>query len=319
MWHRSVKAAFNIPDNKLPWFPFAYDAGIRIDFDYIFVTAPPFSSFITAYYLAKKMSKPLILDFRDAWLEFPFMPLKGSIIRRIVTHWERKLTDYASLIITVDDNIKKILIEKYPRISKKVFVIPNGYDPDDFTTTEKPNIFTISYLGTIREERDPKNFLQAVDEAVSEHTIQKNKIKIKFIGHIEDIYMKKIKTYRFAETFGHLPYRKALREFSSSHLALMITTGSSYFFPSRQNEYLASSLPILVCGKSEGIHLLEKAFKRGYPGWIYDFNNIEGIKNKIYDIYQDFEDGKTLKGETPYREYTRKNLAKKLAELIKQT
>jgi len=317
-WHKSVKTAINIPDNKLPWFPFAYGAGIRIDCDHIFVTAPPFSSFIIAYYLAKRTGKPLILDFRDAWLEYPFMPYKGRIKRGIVSHWERKLTAYASLIITVDDNIKKILVKRYPHITDKISVIPNGYDPDDFIITEKPDTFTISHLGTIREERNPRYVLQAVEELIFENKIQENEIRIKFIGHIEDAYLNEIKNYKFSKILGHLSYRRALKEFCSSHLALMITTGNTYFFPSRQNEYLASGLPILVCGRSKGIHLLEEAFNKGYPGWICDFRNVEEIKHKIYRIYQDFKKNIIIKGETPYRGFTRKNLTKKLAELIRQ-
>jgi hypothetical protein len=99
----------------------------------------------------------------------------------------------------------------------------------------------------------------------------------------------------------------------------MITTGSEYFFPSRQNEYLASGLPIIVCGKSKGIHLLEEAFERGYPGWIYDYDNVHEMKNKILEMYQKYKKGSIDRGETPYKEFTRKNLTKNLAQLIKQT
>jgi glycosyltransferase involved in cell wall biosynthesis len=319
VWQKPIKQGLNFPDHKLPWLPFAYNAGNKVNFDYIFVTAPPFSSFITGYMLAKSTGKPFIMDFRDAWLEFPFMPYKGKAQKKFVTHWERKLTEYASLIITVDENIKQTLIKKYPRISTKIFVIPNGYDPDDFKITEKPEIFTISYLGTIREERNPENFLQAVNELIKNQKINENNIIVKFIGHIEPHYLEKIKKYKFTKTFGHLPYYKAIKEFSSSHLGLMITTGSTYFFPSRQNEYLAAGLPIIVCGKSKGIHLLQTAFEKGYPGWIYNYNNINGIKQKIYDIYKSFKNKKVIKGETPYKEYTRENLTKKVAGLIKST
>lgn len=317
-WHKTIKEAINFPDNKLPWFPFAYDAGIKSDFDFIFVTAPPFSSFITGYMLAKRTYRPLILDFRDAWLEFPFMPYRGKAKRTFVSYWEAKITNIASLIIVVDENIKKSLTKKYPHIAKKIYVIPNGYDPDDFVTTAKPNIFTVSYLGTVREERNPENFLSAVNALIEQKEINEKDMKVVFIGHIEDRYLKKVKKYPFVNISGHLPYGKAIKEFSSSHCALMITTGSEYFFPSRQNEYLASGLPIIVCGKSKAIHLLEDAFKHDYPGWIYDYNDTEGMKNKIFEIYQNVKNGKILRGHTPYKEYTRKNLTKKLAALIEK-
>lgn len=317
-WQIPIKQGLNFPDNKLPWLPFAYDTGVKTEFDYILATAPPFSSFIIGYVIAKRTGKPFILDFRDAWLEFPFLPYKSKIKKKFVSYWEKKLTEFASLIITVDENIRNSLIKKYPQISNKVFVIPNGYDPDDFIVTDKPNIFTIAYLGTIREERKPQNFLKAISELISKGMVQQKNIKVKFIGHIEDSYLSKIEKYKFVDILGHLPYRRAINEFSSSHLGLMITTGSKYFFPSRQNEYLASGLPIIVCGKSKGIHLLENAFQKGYPGWIYDFNDIDGLKKTIYKIYQDFKNGEIIKGKTPYQEYTRENLTKKLVELIKQ-
>ncbi len=317
-WQMLIKQAINFPDNKIPWCPFAYSTGLRIAHDYIFVTAPPFSSFITGYFLTKKTGKPLILDFRDAWLEFPFMPYRGKIKKKFVSYWEEKVTACASLIITVDENIRNTLIRKYPHISEKIFVIPNGYDPDDFTAIERPDIFTISYLGTIREERNPQQFLHVIDELVVQGKIPAQDIKVKFIGHIEDNYLHQIRKYRFTHILGHLHYKSAIKEFSSSHVGLLITTGSRYFFPSRQNEYLASGLPIIVCGKSEGIHLLEMAFKKGYPGWIYDFDDNKGIREKVHKLYQNFKNGKMVKGITPYKEYTRENLTRRLVALMKQ-
>ncbi len=318
-WHRAIKESINFPDNKLAWLPFAYHAGTKIDYDCIMVTAPPFSAFITGYYLAKKTKKPLILDFRDAWLEFPFMPYRAGLQKWLVSYWEKKITGFASAIIVVDENIKVSLIQKYRALAQKISVISNGYDPDDFPTTKQPDFFTIAYLGTIRAERNPENFLRAVEEFVTQEKISKDAVVVKFIGHIEEPHLTKMKKFSLVKILGHLPYRTALKEFSSAHLGLMITTGSEYFFPSRQNEYLASGLPIVVCGKSKGIHLLEGAFKKGYPGWVYDYGDIKGMTKKIFEIYQLYKNNKLPKGETPFKEYTRENLTKRLADLIKRT
>jgi len=315
-WHLPAKQAMNFPDHKILWLPFAFNAARERKFDYIFVTAPPFSAFLSGYYLTRVLSKPLILDFRDAWLEFPFLPYKTRMKKAYVSHWEEKLVELASLIIVVDNNIKEKLLERYPHIEKKIFVIPNGYDPIDFVIQEKPETFTTSYIGTIREERDPTNILKAISELVKEEKIPGDGIKFKFIGHIEENYLCEINKFPFTEAYGHLPYTHAIKEFSASHLAIMITTGSKYFFPSRQNEYLATGLPIIVCGKSKGIHMLEKAFDKGYPGWVFEYNNIEGIKKQILNVYTKFKQGSIISGTTPYTQYTRRNLTKKLAELI---
>jgi glycosyltransferase involved in cell wall biosynthesis len=315
-WHLPAKQAMNFPDHKIMWLPFAYQAAHNRTFDYIFVTAPPFSAFLIGYYLARATLKPLVIDFRDAWLEFPFLPYKTVMKKAYVSHWEKKLVDIASLIIVVDKNIMEKLVKRYPYIKDRIFVIPNGYDPEDFTVQDKPGIFTISYLGTIREERNPVNILKAIGELIQTNKIPAHDIKIKFIGHIEDRYLREIKRFAFAATYGHLPYTSAIKEFSSAHLSIIITTGSQYFFPSRQNEYLATGLPVLVCGRSKGMHLLEKAVNKGYPGWIFEYHDIQGIKKQILDVYQKYKKGRVIKGITPYTQFTRRNLTKDLCGLI---
>jgi glycosyltransferase involved in cell wall biosynthesis len=316
-WHIPVKKALNFPDSKFPWIPFVYGAGIKVDFDAIFVTAPPFSSFIAGYLLAKKTGKPLILDFRDAWLEFPFLSYDTRAEKKFVSYWEEKVCRSAALIIVVDENIRDTLTVKYSGQRHKIHVIPNGYDPDDFAAAALPGTFTISYLGTIRKERNPENFLKSIDELLREKKLSSAGIQIKFIGHIEKHYLDLINKYGFAKCLGHLPYRKALREFSSAHVSLMITTGDEYFFPSRQNEYLAAGLPIIVCGKSQGIHRLESAFSLGYPGWIFDYDDRTGLEQKIMDLYGRFKNREITRHETPFKEYTRQILTGKLCDLIR--
>jgi len=315
-WEGPIKKVLNFPDNKLPWVPFAYYAGLGLDFDAIFVTAPPFSSFIAGYLLARRTGKPLILDFRDAWLEFPFQPYTNRLEKKIVLYWERKLARAARAITTVDENIRELLVGKYPEVLPKISVIPNGYDPDDFRAVKRPPRFTISYLGTIRKERDPVNLLKGVAELTAEGKIPEAQMEVKFIGHIEEPYRRAINAFPFTRILGHLSYASAIREFCAAHLAVMIIKGEDYFFPSRQLEYLASGLPIMVNGKSPGAHRLTEAFQRGYPGWVFGFGDVPGMKNKILEIYRKFTRGEDLRGTVPFPGFTRKELTQKLAGVI---
>lgn len=314
-WHLQIKQSINFPDNKTGWIPFAYLNGLKLDFDYIFVTGPPFSSFITAYLLSKRTGRPLILDFRDAWLEFPFMPY-NRLQRRFVLHWERKVVKSASLIITVSDDIKIALVNRYPEVKDRVYVIPNGYDPSDFPTASFPEKFTISYLGTIREERNPETFLMAVETFRKETQLNTDDIVVKFIGHIDEEYLSMIKQYPYTKILGHLPYHEGLKEFCNAHLAFITTTGDDFFFPSRQNEYLASGLPIICCGWARGFLILKEAFDLGYPGVIWDYDNIIGMKGEILKVYIQYTYGRIKRAPHPFPEYTRENLTKKLAEII---
>ncbi|MEO0185127.1 MAG: glycosyltransferase [candidate division WOR-3 bacterium] len=317
-WQLPIKRSLNFPDNKTGWIPFAYNAGKGVEFDCIFVTAPPFSAFITGYLLSKKICKPLILDFRDAWLEFPFMPYKNKLQKEFVSYWEEKVVHCASLIIVVSEGIKAALISRYPEITKKIYVIPNGYDPTDFPEIASPEKFTISYLGTIRKERNPETFLKAVQNFLNENHLPPSKIEVKFIGHISREYLEMIKQYPFTKVFGHLAYHEALKEFGTAHLAFITTTGSEFFFASRQNEYLATGLPIISCGKSEGFFILKQAHDKGYPVKLFDYDDINGMKNEISNIHDDYIHDRIRKAPHPFPEYTRQNLAHKLAELIKE-
>jgi len=317
-WQVPIKKSLNFPDNKVGWIPFAYKEALRIDFDYIFVTAPPFSAFITGYILAKKTDKPLILDFRDAWLEFPFIRYENKFQKRFVSYWEKKVVEFASLVITVSEDIKGSLVMRCPKIKNKIYVIPNGYDPNDFSHSTLPEKFTISYLGTIREERNPEPFLLAVEKFIKETGLSPDCVEIKFIGHIEEEYVKLIKRYPYTKIFGHLPYRQALKEFCNAHLVLMITTGDDFFFPSRQNEYLASGLPIISCGISGGLFILEQAEKQGYPVHFYEYDNIIGMKEIMRDYYVKYKYNKIKRSPHPLPEYTRQNLTAKLTHLLRR-
>lgn len=317
-WQVPIKKTLNFPDNKAGWILFAYNAAKNLDFKYILATAPPFSAFICGYMISRKTEKPLILDFRDAWLEFPFMRYENEIQKKFVIYWERKVVEHARLICTVNEIIKSTLISRYPDTAKKISVIPNGFDPSDFPDIPLPEKFTISYLGTIRKERNPEPFLMAVDRFLKESNLSSGTVEIKFIGHIEDEYLRMIKRYPFTKILGHLSYYQAIKEFSNAHLVLMITTGIDYFFPSRENEYLASGLPIISCGNSEGLSVLKSAFKSGYPVRFCEYNDINSIENTISEFYTKFKKREIKKEPHPFPEYTRRNLTKKLAELIKQ-
>ncbi|MGB9720750.1 MAG: glycosyltransferase [bacterium] len=317
-WQMPIKKTLNFPDNKTGWIPFACNTGLKIDFDYIFVTAPPFSAFIAGYLLSKKTGKPLIVDFRDAWLEFPFLPYKNRFQKTFVSYWEKKVAQSASLIIVVSDGIKRTLVSRYPEITGRIFVIPNGYDPADFPEVTLPENFTISYLGTIRKERSPETFLRAVQSFVKENNITPRKIEIKFIGHITNEYLETIRKYPYARILGHLTYHTALKEFCTAHLAFITTTGSEFFFASRQNEYLASGLPIISCGKSEGFFILKQARDNGYPVKFFDYDDINGMKNEIFNIYICYMHNQIRKTPHPFPEYTRQNLTRKLSQLIEK-
>lgn len=75
-----MSASFFIPDNKKGWSSKAFITARKLlseeQFDLIFVSAPPFSSFNIAVRLKKEFNLPLVFDYRDLWYgnHFGFYP-----------------------------------------------------------------------------------------------------------------------------------------------------------------------------------------------------------------------------------------------------
>ncbi len=65
-----------IPDNKVGWISDAVKRALQLHkenpFDLIFSTAPPFTDFLIGAAVKAKINKPLVLDYRDPWVDYPF-------------------------------------------------------------------------------------------------------------------------------------------------------------------------------------------------------------------------------------------------------
>jgi len=68
---RSTGNAVLQPDAQMLWYPHAVREGMRLldelHHDAIFVTAPPFSSFVIGSELSRRSGLPLVLVYRDEW------------------------------------------------------------------------------------------------------------------------------------------------------------------------------------------------------------------------------------------------------------
>ena len=72
---RQLPFYLGIPDGFIVWAPAAVYRGVKLlnagAAEVIYSTGPPFSNFLIAVLLKKITGKPLIVDFRDAWIAEP--------------------------------------------------------------------------------------------------------------------------------------------------------------------------------------------------------------------------------------------------------
>ena len=115
--------------------------------------------------------------------------------------------------------ILKDAIKKIPDIDcEKLIYLPNGFDGEDYPNVapRMDRVFTVTYTGSMYGVRNPKTFLQAVEELVSEGTIAKEKIRLRFIGRFGSEVQEMFRLSSVRESIEVVPYLPHAESISES-------------------------------------------------------------------------------------------------------
>ena len=168
---RFIRGNIFIPDPRRGWNRFAFRKACEIieneKIDHIITTSPPHSTQLIGLRLKKKYPAiRWIADLRDPWTDIyyydKFYPT--WISRKIDTCYEKQVLQNADKIITVGRSLKELFASKIPGAEQRIEVIHNGYDDEDFTglTSVNPELFTVSYIGTLSDLYPVKGLLDAL-------------------------------------------------------------------------------------------------------------------------------------------------------------
>jgi hypothetical protein len=143
---RAVGNAVLQPDAQILWYPGAVKEGLQLlselKHDAIFVTAPPFSSFVTGAALSRRSGLPLIVDYRDEWgisNQFQENRQKSSLSHNLQNRMQRKVLRQASAVVATTGRSAEAVAESVQRAngSATVSCIYNGYDSADFSASTR--------------------------------------------------------------------------------------------------------------------------------------------------------------------------------------
>src|SRR5690606_36310664 len=107
---------------------------------------------------------PLVVDFRDAWLEYPYHLYWTSWHRRRHEELERSVVNGADAVVVTNLYLRGLLLGRNddPAVAERIHVITQGFDPADFdesTGVELPaidgSVVNFLYTGIFYEDRDP--------------------------------------------------------------------------------------------------------------------------------------------------------------------
>ena len=285
--------------------------------DVIYFSIPPFI-FLSRLFviLKKKTKKTCIVDFRDAC---QFGPYSSPSFLAIIN--ERFILKNADRIITTTEGTKTLYTQAYPAEGGKIAVIPNGFDPANFSKKEltKPPSFTIVSTGTYSGHRNPEILFKALEE------LNNKKIKIVFVGPLG--YIKPLaKKYDLKEQVsfvGMVKQKKAVEYMQQAHMLFLMqgyTKKPCTPIAGKTYEYLWTGNPILaVLPEGDNAEIVREYSNNSYVITSFDVNE---IKKAILDCYERWQNGKTKNGLRKTnefeRKFSRKNIAKQLADLFDQ-
>ncbi len=274
---RKAAMALLQPDPQVLWNPSASRLATRtlrdIPHEAVYVTGPPFSSFLLGRTLKRRFGLPLVLDFRDEWLlasrHFENHQRSAIEIRR-----QRKLLDKvlraADAVVATTQASANELSRQIDAAGGRASVhcIYNGYDEDDVaqrsTETSASDRLRIVYTGTLWKLTDISPLVDALLQLATTDPDSAARIDLVLAGrrtpHQDAIVRKLDPTCVNVQGHDYLPHGQSLELAASADVLLLLLAdqpGAERVVPAKLFEYLALRRPILaVCGDGETASLV---------------------------------------------------------------
>lgn len=289
--------------------------------DAIISTGPPHTCHLIAYGVKEDFNLPWIVDYRDPWTQIDYFNDLGLTqwARKRHEQLEKKVLDKCSVIVTVG----KTMAEDLESISKnRKVVITNGFDETDRakTHTVLDNDFSITYIGTMNESRNPEVLWQALAQLKAENHPLIQKVKVKLVGKPESLVKHSIEHYNISELVafqGYVTHQEAIRYQNASRALLLVinrTSNNKSILTGKIFEYLASGRPILCLGPKDGdaADILQVA----KTAEVLDYEDVMGVKNYLLAAFNSYINNERSNETSSIEVYSRKQLTKKLAKLL---
>ncbi len=319
-----IRANYFIPDARKYWIKpsvkFLSNYLKEHKIDVIISTGPPHSMHMIGMELKKKHAIKWISDFRDPWTDIDYfhqLPLTKRAIRKH-TRLEKEVLRNSDSVIVVANTMK----ENYKSFAEKIHVVTNGYDAENqYSEQILDENFSITHIGMMNDDRNPKTFWKVVSEIVGENDEFKKDVEIKLIGKVSDACISEIEKRDLTDNLNridYLPHSEVLHHQRSSQVLLLaindvpsakgIITGKIF-------EYLNAHRPILAIGPTDGD--LSEILNNTNAGIVVDFNDEASLRSSILEFYRLYKEKSLIVNSMNIEQYQRKSLTKKISDIIK--
>lgn len=322
-----VRGNFFIPDARVFWVNPSVNYLKKYlkenHFDALVTTGPPHSVHLIGLNLKKEFPNlKWISDFRDPWTEISYYRhLKlTKFADRKHRNLEQKVFENADFTLATSYSDA----ENFKKKGANAVCITNGFDVENQeprTENSEPSTqFTLSYIGVLEQLRNPEVLWRVLNDLIKENEDFRKNFQLKFVGRIDDRILDKITSSELnnsVKNLGYLPHSEANLEMQNSDL-LLITNfpedKSKGIIPGKIFEYLATKNQIISFGPKESD--VKRILEETHAGKHFSYDDYESLKAFILEKFNDWKSGNLSSNTENIEQFSRKNLTKKLAEIL---
>lgn len=316
---RLISRWISIPDYRFSWLVVAFIAALRLvpklRPDVLWVSAVPTTASILVILLKRFFRLPVVVDFHNEWTRYMYYEPPTRIHDALNRWLERKVLQHADLVVTLNPWQRTDYEERYG-IGRKVVVIENGYDPEDFALSEPPkrDRFVLTYVGTVYGFQSIAPVLEGLERLVRAGKIPAERLCVRVVGDMfNNVSRDNPRSYPL-EVIRHVPHAQLMTFYQeSSAFFLCLSDGAARQLPAKLYEYLYARRPTLAVVPEHSV--AREWVQRWGAGMVVTADTVD---DGLMRLYQDWERG-TLRCEPhpdALHRFTRRALSEELGDAL---
>ena len=311
-----------IPDSRIFWVNSSVDFLSKYilenNIESIITTGPPHSLHLIGLKLKSILNITWYADFRDPWTKINYHKKLKLSLRSKKKHLEleSKVLNSCDRIIVTSNK----LLKEYNKIAKTpISLITNGFDYQKLQL-KLDEEFSITHIGRLLPERNPKILWNALKELCIINKNFKNNLKINFIGNVSENLRNEMKTNDLENSVvyhNYIKYNDTIPYLIKSQILLLIESDdneSSYAIPAKIFEYINSGRPIIAIGPKDSE--IKQIIDETKSGKYFLYSEYDELLSYLSNSYYKYESKNLHSTSINIDKYHRKNLAKKLSQII---
>ena len=303
-----------VPDARIGWYFSAVKGGRELINkerpNAIISIGPPHSSHLIGKRLSRQFGVPHIPVLIDPWVDIVYYKgfTRNPLTLMLDNYFERSTFRNAEKIIFVTKSSREDYQKKYPWIAQKSHVLYWGYNEENFTVQKQPSeIETVLHAGNIFDYQNPEGLWRNIRSEIDNG----RKMRVRFVGTVSPEIKRSISRAgldEFTDYLGFLPYQQVVQEMMNASFLLVCATEKRHV-PGKLFEYLRTGNRIIAYGDDN--KEVGDILAGSKAGVLFPYKD-DG--KDIFARLQSFNpDAETAKV------YSRENIARQLAELLKST